>query len=291
MPVANAALLASACRRRRCDCSAGSTTGERVDVGSLQPERELRAMVYEEVEIDEMDYDEEQGLYTYECPCGDLFQISEEELAEGEEIAYCPSCSLVIRVLYDPADFEFEDGKNVAEGSISGAGTASGPEPEPEPEREVELRALPVLQRNEQAQRAYTNLCSTLARESGAGAPCSRELYQSLHAIYHPPSWPRQVGVTVPTVAATTALTQMGKAGWERRRAGALHDVAPRPEPGGWEREMQDKHAADEARRERLRALQTFPNQEHEASGETEPVPAPEVLSDLELAPDPAAAG
>ena len=248
-------------------------------------------MVYEEVEIDEMDYDEEQGLYTYECPCGDLFQISEEELAEGEEIAYCPSCSLVIRVLYDPSDFELEDDENVADGGVAGAGTASEPEPEPEPEREIELPALPVLQRHEQAQRAYTKLCSTLARDSGAGAPCSREVYQSLHAIYHPTSWPRQVGVTVPTVAAATALSQMGEAGWERRRAGALQDIAPRPEPGGWEREMQDRHAADEARRERLRTLQASTNQEHEASGETEPEPAPEVRSDLELALDPAAAG
>ena len=34
-------------------------------------------MVYEEVEIEDMDFDEETGLFTYECPCGDLFQISE----------------------------------------------------------------------------------------------------------------------------------------------------------------------------------------------------------------------
>jgi diphthamide biosynthesis protein 3 len=230
-------------------------------------------MVYEEVEIDDMDYDEEQGLYTYECPCGDLFQISEEELAEGEEIAYCPSCSLVIRVLYDPADFEFEEAEHAAAGDVAGAG-ASQPEPEPEPEVEP-----PVLQQHDKAQRAYINLCSTLGQESGPAAPCSRELYQSLHAIYHPTNWPRQVGVSVPTVAAATALAQMGEAGWERRRAGALQDGAPRPEPGGWEREMQEKRAADEARQERLRSLRTSANQEHEPSSEVEPKPAPKVLS------------
>jgi hypothetical protein len=34
-------------------------------------------MAYEEVDIDDMDFDEENGIYTYECPCGDLFQITE----------------------------------------------------------------------------------------------------------------------------------------------------------------------------------------------------------------------
>ena len=37
-------------------------------------------MVYEEVEIEDMDFDEETSLFTYECPCGDLFQISEVTL-------------------------------------------------------------------------------------------------------------------------------------------------------------------------------------------------------------------
>ena len=28
------------------------------------------------------------------------------ELAEGEQMAHCPSCTLVIEVIYDPADFQ-----------------------------------------------------------------------------------------------------------------------------------------------------------------------------------------
>lgn len=28
------------------------------------------------------------------------------ELADGEQIAHCPSCTLVIEVVYDPADFQ-----------------------------------------------------------------------------------------------------------------------------------------------------------------------------------------
>lgn len=53
-----------------------------------------------------MDWDEGLQAFTYQCPCGDLFQISVEELAAGEDIAKCPSCSLYIAVVYDPADFQ-----------------------------------------------------------------------------------------------------------------------------------------------------------------------------------------
>lgn len=52
-----------------------------------------------------MDYDDSLQAYTYQCPCGDLFQITRDELVKGEDIARCPSCTLVIQVIYDPADF------------------------------------------------------------------------------------------------------------------------------------------------------------------------------------------
>ena len=83
-------------------------------------------------------------MFYYPCPCGDRFQISlvrcakvvsmrwgvcqttlslslvfffecltdgfvpywQEELQNGEEVAHCPSCTLVIRVIYDPEDFD-----------------------------------------------------------------------------------------------------------------------------------------------------------------------------------------
>eukprot|EP00656_Telonema_subtile_P045887 TRINITY_DN5215_c0_g1_i1.p1 TRINITY_DN5215_c0_g1~~TRINITY_DN5215_c0_g1_i1.p1 ORF type:complete len:134 (-),score=32.97 TRINITY_DN5215_c0_g1_i1:221-622(-) len=61
---------------------------------------------YDEVDLDEMDYEEEDGLFTYMCPCGDLFSISEEELVRGQEAAYCPSCTLVLRVMYTAEDIE-----------------------------------------------------------------------------------------------------------------------------------------------------------------------------------------
>jgi diphthamide biosynthesis protein 3 len=93
--------------------------------------------LHDEVEIEDMEWNEELEAFTYQCPCGDLFQISLEELAAGElrsrgvqpraavgrqcgmaqsqsrrvgvcageEVAKCPSCSLYVRVIYDPEDF------------------------------------------------------------------------------------------------------------------------------------------------------------------------------------------
>ncbi|KAF9984049.1 Diphthamide biosynthesis protein 3 [Mortierella antarctica] len=78
------------------------------------------ASFYDEIEIEaslhsqgtcssDFEYDEDEDIYFYPCPCGDRFQITKEELQDGEDIARCPSCSLLIRVIYDPDDFADED--------------------------------------------------------------------------------------------------------------------------------------------------------------------------------------
>ncbi|KAJ7472003.1 zf-CSL-domain-containing protein [Mycena latifolia] len=63
---------------------------------------------YDEIEIEDMAWDEEKGVYHYPCPCGDRFEITRRQLANCEDIATCPSCSLIIRVIFDPLDFEDE---------------------------------------------------------------------------------------------------------------------------------------------------------------------------------------
>lgn len=63
---------------------------------------------YDEIEIEDMAWDEEKGVFHYPCPCGDRFEITRKQLANYEDIATCPSCSLIIRVIYDPLDFEDE---------------------------------------------------------------------------------------------------------------------------------------------------------------------------------------
>ena len=57
--------------------------------------------IYEEIEIEDMSYDDNTQMYTYPCPCGDKFIISLEELHGGEDIAGCPSCTLRIKIIFD----------------------------------------------------------------------------------------------------------------------------------------------------------------------------------------------
>lgn len=88
------------------------------------------AVFHDEVEIEDFEYDEETETYSYPCPCGDRFLITrvtaggdegeaalgvgragrcvtvsggllQEDLENGEDVATCPSCSLILRVIYD----------------------------------------------------------------------------------------------------------------------------------------------------------------------------------------------
>jgi len=56
--------------------------------------------IYDEIEIEDMSFDDTMGLYTFPCPCGDRFEILLEDLRDGEDVAVCPSCSLMIRVIF-----------------------------------------------------------------------------------------------------------------------------------------------------------------------------------------------
>ncbi|XP_033632087.1 DPH3 homolog [Asterias rubens] len=73
---------------------------------------------HDEIEIEDFEYDEETETYHYPCPCGDRFEITKEELSQGEEDATCPSCSLILKVIYDPEDFMI--GEEVAAPSQKG---------------------------------------------------------------------------------------------------------------------------------------------------------------------------
>ncbi|PWN31057.1 zf-CSL-domain-containing protein [Jaminaea rosea] len=68
-----------------------------------------RPTFYDEIELEDMSYDEVKDLFHYPCPCGDRFEITRAQLKEAEDVARCPSCSLIIRVVFDPLDFEEDD--------------------------------------------------------------------------------------------------------------------------------------------------------------------------------------
>lgn len=63
------------------------------------------AVFHDEVEIEDFQYDEDSETYFYPCPCGDNFSITKEDLENGEDVATCPSCSLIIKVIYDKDQF------------------------------------------------------------------------------------------------------------------------------------------------------------------------------------------
>ena len=57
--------------------------------------------MYDEIEIEDMTYDSTLQIYHYPCPCGDRFEIGIADLRDGEDVAVCPSCSLMIRVVFE----------------------------------------------------------------------------------------------------------------------------------------------------------------------------------------------
>lgn len=57
--------------------------------------------IYDEIEIEDMTFDPALQIYHFPCPCGDRFEIAIDDLRDGEEIAVCPSCSLMIRVIFE----------------------------------------------------------------------------------------------------------------------------------------------------------------------------------------------
>ncbi|KAG7008338.1 AP-3 complex subunit sigma [Physcia stellaris] len=64
--------------------------------------------IYDEIEIEDMIFHEATSLYTYPCPCGDQFEILLQDLRDGEDVAVCPSCSLMIKVIFEAENLPAE---------------------------------------------------------------------------------------------------------------------------------------------------------------------------------------
>ncbi len=62
--------------------------------------------IYDQVEIEDLTFDPDQKIFTYPCPCGDRFQITLEDMKDGERIAVCPSCSLMVEIIFEQEDLE-----------------------------------------------------------------------------------------------------------------------------------------------------------------------------------------
>jgi diphthamide biosynthesis protein 3 len=62
---------------------------------------EEQLSIYDEIEIEDMTFDETLQIYHYPCPCGDRFEIALADLQDKADIAVCPSCSLMIKVIFE----------------------------------------------------------------------------------------------------------------------------------------------------------------------------------------------
>ncbi|KAG8627360.1 hypothetical protein KVT40_004843 [Elsinoe batatas] len=82
--------------------------------------------IYDEIEIEDMTYDSTLEIYHYPCPCGDRFEIGLADLRDGEEIAVCPSCSLMIRVVFEVEDLPGEGPEVVQAGQEVGISVGDG---------------------------------------------------------------------------------------------------------------------------------------------------------------------
>ena len=60
---------------------------------------------YDEIELEDLTFHSSTQLYTYPCPCGDQFEICLSDMRDGADVAVCPSCSLQIRVIFEPVIF------------------------------------------------------------------------------------------------------------------------------------------------------------------------------------------
>ncbi|KAF9965491.1 Diphthamide biosynthesis protein 4 [Mortierella alpina] len=78
----------------------------------------LRAngQVNDDIDLDDMDYNEDSGAYSAPCRCSGEYVISEEELELGVDTVVCSTCSLIVRIHYevetDRDDDNDSDGNN-----------------------------------------------------------------------------------------------------------------------------------------------------------------------------------
>lgn len=61
---------------------------------------------YDEIDIVDFKYHPETQQFSYPCPCGDIFLITLDDLKNGETIAKCVSCSLIVMIIYEERDLQ-----------------------------------------------------------------------------------------------------------------------------------------------------------------------------------------
>ncbi|KAF9149102.1 Diphthamide biosynthesis protein 4 [Linnemannia schmuckeri] len=80
---------------------------------SLQAMRlHANGQVHDDIDLDDMDFDEGSGSYTFPCRCSGEYIISEDELELGVDTVVCSTCSLIVRIHYEAAEDEDDEDTN-----------------------------------------------------------------------------------------------------------------------------------------------------------------------------------
>eukprot|EP00002_Diphylleia_rotans_P000663 TRINITY_DN10339_c0_g1_i1.p1 TRINITY_DN10339_c0_g1~~TRINITY_DN10339_c0_g1_i1.p1 ORF type:complete len:149 (+),score=30.15 TRINITY_DN10339_c0_g1_i1:71-517(+) len=67
----------------------------------LKAERaKAKAPLHDEIDLDDMDFDEETEVYLYPCRCGDRYRVLIKDLEAGYHVFSCSGCSFSIHVTY-----------------------------------------------------------------------------------------------------------------------------------------------------------------------------------------------
>ncbi|KAF9556476.1 Diphthamide biosynthesis protein 4 [Mortierella alpina] len=74
----------------------------------------LRAngQVNDDIDLDDMDYNEESSTYSAPCRCSGEYVISEDELELGVDTVVCSTCSLIVRIHYEAETDHDDDNDN-----------------------------------------------------------------------------------------------------------------------------------------------------------------------------------
>lgn len=58
------------------------------------------SMSLSELDLDDMEYIEDEEKYISQCRCGNEYSVTLDQLEEGIEILQCPGCSLSVILMY-----------------------------------------------------------------------------------------------------------------------------------------------------------------------------------------------
>ncbi|KAF9954105.1 Diphthamide biosynthesis protein 4 [Mortierella alpina] len=77
--------------------------GQRAFYDSSLKAMRLRAngQVNDDIDLDDMDYNEDSSTYSAPCRCSGEYVISEDELELGVDTVVCSTCSLIVRIHYE----------------------------------------------------------------------------------------------------------------------------------------------------------------------------------------------